>query len=95
MTQFQVDSEQIVAANLKIQQTISTLQTEADVLYQQLVALQGSWSGLAASSFQELATRWRQTATAVDNQLSELGAALATAARQYSEIEAANLRLFV
>jgi hypothetical protein len=38
--------------------------------------------------------RWRATSAAVDQQLSEIGHALATAAQQYAEIEAANLRLF-
>ena len=94
MTQFTVDSEQVLAANVTIQNTISKLQTEVDALHGQLLSLQSSWTGLAANSFQDLAARWRQTAAAVDGQLAELGNALAYAAAQYSEIELANQRLF-
>lgn len=94
MTQFTVDSEQVLAANITIQNTISKLQTEVDALHGQLLSLQSSWTGLAANSFQDLAARWRQTAATVDGQLAELGNALAYAAAQYSEIELANQRLF-
>lgn len=95
MTQFTVDSEQVMAANGAIQQTIARLQGEVDTLHSQLINLNSSWTGLAANSFQELATRWRQTAASVEGQLGELGNALAHAANQYSEIEYANQRLFL
>lgn len=95
MTNFSVDSEQVMAANANIQNTISRLSAEADSLLAQLQALQGSWTGLAANSFQELVIRWRATATTVDAQLGELGAALGVAASQYAEIEYANQRLFL
>lgn len=95
MTHFSVDSEQVLAANANIQNTISRLSNEADSLLAQLQTLQGSWTGLAANSFQELVVRWRATATTVDAQLGELGAALGVAANQYAEIEYANQRLFL
>ena len=95
MTNFSVDSEQVMAANANIQNTISRLSAEADSLLAQLQALQGSWTGLAANSFQELVIRWRATATTVDAQLSELGTALGIAAAQYAEIEFANQWLFL
>ena len=95
MTHFSVDSEQVLAANTNIQSTISRLSAEADSLLAQLQALQGSWTGVASNSFQELVIRWRATATTVDAQLSELGTALGIAAAQYAEIEFANQRLFL
>lgn len=94
MTIFRVDSEQVLAANNNIQATISKLQAEVDLLHSQLQSLEGSWQGAAATSFQELVKRWRLTATGVDQQLGEIGRALAHAALQYQEIEQANLRLF-
>ena len=94
MTQFQVDSEQVLAANTAIQSTIGRVQTDIGSLHSQLQSLQDSWRGLAANQFQELALRWHTTATAVQSQLGELGIALAYAAQQYEEIENANLRLF-
>lgn len=95
MTHFSVDSEQVLAANASIQNTISKLSQEADSLLSQLQNLQSSWTGVAANSFQDLVIRWRATATAVDAQLGELGAALGIAAAQYAEIEYANQRLFL
>lgn len=95
MSRFQVDSEQVLAANGMIQNTISKLQTDIDALHAQLSNLQSSWQGQAADSFQQLALKWRSTATVVEQQLGELGQALAFAAQQYNEIEAANQRLFL
>jgi early secretory antigenic target protein ESAT-6 len=95
MSIFTVDSEQVMAANASIQSSITRLQSEVEGLHSQLISLQNSWRGQAADSFQELTARWRQTATLVDNQLGELGHALTLAAKQYSEIEAANARLFM
>lgn len=94
MAHFSVDSEQVMAANASIQNTISKLGHEADSLLSQLQNLQSSWTGVAANSFQDLVVRWRATATAVDSQLGELGSALGIAAAQYAEIEYANQRLF-
>lgn len=95
MSRFQVDSEQVLAANGMIQNTINKLQTDIDALHAQLTNLQSSWQGQAADSFQQLALKWRSTATIVEQQLGELGQALAFAAQQYNEIEAANQRLFL
>jgi WXG100 family type VII secretion target len=95
MTQIQVDSEQVLAANSQIQATIQKVQAEVDGLHSQLLRLEEVWRGSAASSFQELVSRWKLTATTVDSQLGELGNALRLAASQYSEIEAANQRLFM
>ena len=95
MTTFQVDSEQVLAANASVQNTIQRLQTEVENLHSQLSSLQNSWRGSASDSFQNLALRWRTTATAVENQLGEIGQALSLAATQYSEIEHSNTRLFL
>lgn len=95
MTQFTVDSDQVLVANSAVQNSIQILNQEATALLGQLNSLQSSWTGLAASSFQELASRWRLTASQVENQLSDIGQALALAASQYSEIELANQRLFL
>lgn len=95
MTHFSVDSEQVLAANSTIQATITRLQTEVDNLHANLQGLQNSWQGVAANSFQELVGKWRITATTVQQQLGEVSNALSFAAKQYSEIEQANVRLFL
>jgi 6 kDa early secretory antigenic target len=95
MTHFSVDSDLVLAATANIQTTISRLGQEADSLMAQLQALQGSWSGLASNSFQDLVIRWRVTAATVDLQLAELASGLSLAAAAYSEIEFSNQRLFL
>lgn len=95
MTHFSVDSDQVVAATAAINQTLAKVVADHDVLLSQLSALQSSWTGAAASSFQELAVRWRQTSATVENQLAEISAALSMAANQYAEIEMSNQRLFI
>jgi len=94
MTHFQVDSQQVLAANGNIQATIGRLRSEIDTLHGQLQGLQSSWQGVAANSFQELVTRWRTTESSVQEQLGQIGTALSVAANQYAEVEAANMRLF-
>ena len=95
MSHFSVDSEQVLAANSNIQSTIERLRSEITALHSQLQGLQNSWQGVAANSFQSLVQRWRVTQTSVETQLAEIGSALALAAQQYSEIEQANVRLFL
>ena len=95
MTRFLVDSEEVLAANTVVQSTIQKLQSDVDTLHTQLNSLQSSWQGQAANSFQDLAGRWRTTAGLVQQQLGEIGQALAIAAQQYSDIEATNQRLFL
>jgi early secretory antigenic target protein ESAT-6 len=95
MTQFTVDSEQVWAANAAVQNTITRINQEVDLLHGQLTGLQSSWTGLASNSFQELASTWRSTSATVETQLAAIGTALVTAANQYAEIELANQRLFL
>lgn len=95
MSQFFVDPNRIHDGNAQIQATISRLQMEITALQSQLLAMQDSWQGLASNSFQELFQRWKVTSDLVESQLGQLGQALAMAANQYSETEAANQRLFL
>jgi early secretory antigenic target protein ESAT-6 len=67
---------------------------EASSLLGQLVNLQGSWSGPAASAFQTVVTDWRSMQHRLDDSLGSIGQALGVAGQQYSEIETSNARLF-
>lgn len=95
MPYFQVDSERVLAANATISQSISRLNSEVATLHSQLASLQDSWQGTAANSFQELMLRWKQSSDQLEQNLSQIGQALALAAQQYSDAEAANQRLFL
>ena len=95
MTRFQVDSEEVFSATGAVRGSIARIQAEAEALHSQLTALQGSWSGQAATAFQSVILDWKGTQLRVDESLAGINAALAQAGQQYAEIEASNARLFV
>jgi WXG100 family type VII secretion target len=59
-----------------------------------LVALQGSWTGQAASAFQAVVADWTATQRRVEESLQLLNTGLAQAGQHYAEIELQNARLF-
>jgi len=94
MTQFQVDSEAVFSATGAVRGSIARIQAEAEALHSQLTALQGSWTGQAATAFQSVILDWKGTQLRVDESLAGISTALGQAGQQYAEIEASNARLF-
>jgi early secretory antigenic target protein ESAT-6 len=94
MTRYQVDSEAVLSATASVRATIGRLQAEVSGLHGQLLNLQGSWTGQAATAFQGVVTDWKATQQRVEENLAAINQALAMAAQQYAEIEATNARLF-
>jgi early secretory antigenic target protein ESAT-6 len=94
MTRYQVDSEAVIGATGSVRATMERISGEASSMLSQLVNLQGSWSGPAASAFQAVVTEWRATQLRVEESLGTIGQALGTAGQQYAEAEASNARLF-
>ena len=94
MTRYQVDSEAVLGAHGAIQSTMSRIESEAASLKAQLLQLQASWSGPAASAFQSVVTDWTTTQQRVEQSLAGIGTALGQAGRQYAEVELANARMF-
>ena len=70
------------------------IEGEVSSLYGQLVALQSSWTGEAATAFQSVVSEWKATQHRVEESLAAINQALTISAQQYSEIEASNARLF-
>lgn len=95
MTTYQVNSESVFQAAQQARSTISRVQADLQQLTHSLQALQGSWSGTAATAFQTVVTEWRSTQTAVETQLIQLTEALGLAAQHYVDLEAQNARLFM
>ena len=95
MSYFLVDSQRIIVANSHVQQSISRLSQEVNLLHSQLSSLQEGWQGAAANSFQELFLRWKSSSQLLEESLAQIGQALALAAQQYSEVENANQRMFM
>ncbi|MBU1586564.1 MAG: WXG100 family type VII secretion target [Actinobacteria bacterium] len=95
MTRYQVDSEAVLAATGAVRSTIGRLQSEVGSLHGQLVQLQSSWTGEAATAFSGVVTEWKATQQRVEENLAAINQGLTRAGQQYAEIEAANARLFV
>jgi len=94
MTQYQVDSDAVFATSGAARGSISRIQAEVEALHSQLVALQSSWTGQAASAFQLVVDDWRATQVRVEESLSSINTALGQAGQQYADIEATNALLF-
>ena len=94
MTRYQIDSEAVLGATSAVRSSAERIQGEVSSLHAQLVNLQGSWSGQAASSFQSVLSEWKATQQRVEENLASLNRALTQAAQQYADIEQSNARLF-
>ena len=95
MTTYQVNSESVFHAAHTARATIGRVQADLQQLTHSLQALQGSWSGTAATAFQSVVSEWRSTQTAVEGQLIQITESLGLAAQHYVDMEAQNARLFM
>ena len=94
MTRYQVDSEAVLSTTVTSRAAMGRIQSEVAALVAQLTALEGTWSGQAATAFQTAVSGWRVTQDQVDQSAEALGQALSQAGQQYAEVEQANARLF-
>jgi early secretory antigenic target protein ESAT-6 len=94
MAVFSVDSDAVLATTSAVRGTIDRLQGETQAMLTQLTQLQASWTGSAAVAFQSVVDQWRVTQRQVEDSLAGINAALAAAARQYSEAEQVTTNLF-
>ena len=95
MTRYQVDSEAVAAATSTARATMSRIQSETGALHGQLLNLQDSWTGIAASAFQNVVADWKSTQQRVEESLAAISAALAQAGQHYADIEQQNAQLFL
>lgn len=94
MVQFNVDSAQVEQGALSARRHGEAIKSEVQAMTSVLMQMEGTWTGGAAAAFQSALGQWRVTQQQVEASLEALAAALNAAARQYSEVEGANLRLF-
>jgi WXG100 family type VII secretion target len=92
--QFTVDTERITAASGDIARISGEIDAQVGAMMGRLTALQGAWTGTAATRFQELVTQWQGTQRQVRASLDSIGGVLAAAGAQYAETEAQTVRLF-
>ncbi len=91
---YQVDSAQVLQASAMIQATAQQISEDVERMMRQLLDLQSGWRGQAATSFQSVVTDWQGTQERVRIGLDEIHRALATAGRQYAEVESAAAAMF-
>lgn len=94
MAIYAVNSEEVAASAARVGATGESIRQEVAVLMADLVALQGSWGGVASATFADCATQWRATQAQVETSLDHIAGQLATAARVYAEAEAQSTALF-
>ncbi len=94
MSRFQVDSARVSQAGAAVQASAQQIGAEIEQMMRQLLDLQASWQGQAATSFEHVVAEWRATQERVRGTLEEIQVALSSAARQYDEVEAAAVRMF-
>jgi early secretory antigenic target protein ESAT-6 len=94
MTQYQVDSDAVATATGAVRGSIGRLTAECSGMYNQLTALQSSWTGGASAAFQTVVTDWKTTQQRVEEALTTINNALNIAGQQYADTEAANARMF-
>ncbi|MFC5997853.1 WXG100 family type VII secretion target [Quadrisphaera sp. GCM10027208] len=94
MSRFEVDSARVAAASAAVNGSVGAISTEVDRMMRNLLDLQNSWRGTAATQFQGLVTDWRGTQERVRQSLEDISRALQAAGQQYAEVEQANTRMF-
>ena len=95
MTRYHVDSDAVLSATSQAQGSIGRIQAEIQSLSSQLHSLQASWSGTAATAFQQVLSEWLLTQQQVEGQLIALTQTLGQVGAHYAELEAQNTRLFM
>jgi WXG100 family type VII secretion target len=94
MTTFHIDSSAVSGTAATARAQIARIQSDIAALHTSLTGLQASWRGPAATAFQGVVSRWRQTQSRLEADLTVLNDALALASRQYAEMELAHVRMF-
>ena len=94
VTSFHVDSALVESTAQTVSSLAARLSADTASMLAQLEGVQQAWSGGAAQAFANTVAQWRATQQQVESSLVSIHEALAAAARQYAEVEAANLRMF-
>ena len=94
MSRFEVDSGQVEAAAARARHSAAAIHGEVAGMMTQLVDLESTWRGTAATSFAAVAQEWRTTQQIVEQSLTQITEALDIAARTYATAEADAQGLF-
>lgn len=87
MADFRVDSGELELAVARVESSMESVRAEVAGMLANLGALEGTWTGQAASSFQLVVEDWRGAQARVEESMTLIGGALGTAARSYGAVE--------
>lgn len=94
MAQFNVNSEDLTLKSAAVKGSVDRIRMEVDAMKRNLLDLESTWTGAAATNFQALLQEWHATQIKVEASLESINSALAMAATQYAQAEDANTRMF-
>ncbi|WP_186758967.1 WXG100 family type VII secretion target [Arthrobacter alpinus] len=94
MAIFNVNSDDLAIKSTAVKASVDRIRMEVDAMKRNLLDLQGTWTGSAATNFQALLHEWHSTQIRVEASLESINSALSMAATQYSQAEDANTRMF-
>ncbi|MDM7830509.1 WXG100 family type VII secretion target [Cellulomonas edaphi] len=94
MSRYEVDSAQVTATAAAVQSRATTIRSEVAAMQRQLVALQDTWRGSAATQFAAVMHEWSTASARLDHALGRIGDAMQAAGRTYADAEAQAARMF-
>lgn len=94
MAVFNVNSDDLAIKSTAVKASVDRIRMEVDAMKRNLLDLEGTWTGAAATNFQALLQEWHATQIKVEASLESINSALAMASTQYSQAEDANTRMF-
>lgn len=94
MAMYTIDSAEVSASAARVGQRSAEIRSQVEALMADLLALEGSWTGVAQAGFQACITDWRATQAQVEASLDAIGLRMGEAAAVYEEAEARSASLF-
>jgi len=94
MPQIKVETEEINSASTNVQQTFDQFQQALQALNSRIVSLEAQYQGPDGQSLQQLFAEYHTQARALNDTLQRIGQGMNTAAVNYDETSAANMRMF-
>jgi 6 kDa early secretory antigenic target len=94
MPKITVDTEAVTGASANVQQTFDQFEQALTALNGRITALEAEYQGPDGQSLQALFAEYHAQAQALNTTLQRIGQAMNTAAQNYTETNAANVRMF-
>lgn len=86
-SKYAVDSDLVAQHGLDVGTIAGQIQTAMNLMDRKLTALQGTWTGSAATQYAVLHGEWQRAQIKMKDSLAEIGRTLGTASRAYSTTE--------